>query len=61
MKTGDFDIGGVICQEENRTIVLVVWVQDLGARESVPPCLAISVEYTLAVDLDVPGNCQKVL
>lgn len=51
----DLDVGGVVCQEEDGAVVRVVWVEDLGTREAVPPRLAISVEGARSVDLDVPG------
>jgi hypothetical protein len=53
MKTSDLDIGGIVGEEQNWAVVLVVWVQDLGAREAVPPCLTVAVDETFAVDLDI--------
>ena len=53
MKTSDLDIGGIVGEEQNWAVVLVVWVQDLGAGEAVPPCLTVAVYKTFAVDLDI--------
>lgn len=46
MKTRDFDVGGVVSQEENRSQVLVLRVQDLGTGETVPPSLSVSIDDT---------------
>jgi hypothetical protein len=50
----DLNVGRVVGEEEDRAVVLVVGVQDLSPREAVPPGLAVAVEDTRAVDLDVP-------
>lgn len=53
MKTSDLDIGGIVGEEQNWAVVLVVWVQDLGTGEAVPPCLTVAVDETFAVDFDI--------
>lgn len=54
MESRDFDIGRVVREEKDRTVVFVVRIQNLGAREPIPPSLSVTVNQTGTVDLDVP-------
>jgi len=54
VNAGNFDVGGVVGKEENRAVVFIVRIQNLCAREAIPPLLTISVKHARAVDLDVP-------
>lgn len=49
----DFQVGGVFSVEEDRAQVLVIGVEDLQTIKLVPPPLAIAVQNTLTVDLDI--------
>lgn len=60
MQAVDLNVGRIVGEEEDRTVILVVGVQDLGPREAVPPGLAIAVENARAVDLDVPLPLRSV-
>ena len=44
MQSANLDVGGIVCEEENGAVKLVVGIEDLSPREAVPPCLAIAVE-----------------
>jgi hypothetical protein len=55
------DVGGVVREEEDGAVVLVVGVEDLSAREAIPPGLAVAIDDARAVDLDVPTVCQYPL
>lgn len=58
MQTGDLDIGRVVGQEEDRTVELVVRVQDFSARKAIPPCLTVAINDActgIGVDFDIPN------
>lgn len=44
MKTRDLDVGSVIGKEKDGTVVFVVGVQNLRAREAVPPSLSVTIQ-----------------
>ena len=44
MQPVDLDIGGVVGEEQDRAVVLVVGVEDFSPREAIPPGLAVAVE-----------------
>jgi hypothetical protein len=54
MKTSNFNIGSIVCKEQNRAVVFVVWVENFGAGEAVPPCLAVTVDEAFSIYLNVP-------
>lgn len=53
MKPFDLNVGGIVGQEENWTIELVLRIKDLCSREAVPPSLTIAVDDTRTIDLDI--------
>jgi hypothetical protein len=60
MQARDFHIGCVVCEEENRAVEFVVWIQDFGAREAIPPGLAVAIDNAsprVGIDLDIPSMC----
>lgn len=59
MQTSDLDIGGVVGQEQNGPVVVVIGIENLVAREAVPPCLTVTIDDAGAVYLDVPGKCVR--
>ena len=54
METRNFDVGSVVGEEEDWAVVFVVWVENFGAGEAIPPCLAIAVDDAGTVYLDIP-------
>jgi hypothetical protein len=52
------DVGGIVSEEEDGPVEDIVWVEDFGAREAVPPGLTVAVDYAGTVDFDVPWRCQ---
>jgi hypothetical protein len=60
MKTSDLDVGSIIGEKQNRAVVLVVWVQNLGAGEAIPPCLSVTVDETFAVDLNISVTLSEI-
>jgi hypothetical protein len=53
MKACDLDVGSIVGEEEDRTIVFIVRIKDLCAREAIPPGLSVAVENTGAIYLNV--------
>lgn len=44
MQSRDLDVGRIVSQEQDRSIVLIIWIEDLRARKAVPPSLTISID-----------------
>ena len=53
VEPSNLDVGSVVRQEENRTVELVVGIEDLCTGKAVPPRLSVAVDYAFAVDLNV--------
>lgn len=54
MKSRDFYIGSIVCEKENGPVEFVFGIENLGSRKAIPPSLAVTIDHTLTIDLDVP-------